>query len=67
MFLKKSVLRIYSKFSGEQPCQSAISIKLLCKFIEIALRYPVNFSDHVFLENASSFYYLFSRLNFQIN
>ena len=34
-----------SNFTEDYPCQSAISIKLLCKFIEIALRYgcfPVN-------------------------
>ena len=38
-FLVKGVLKIFSKFTGEHPCQSAISIKLLCKVIEIALRY----------------------------
>ena len=41
----KGVLKICSKFTGEPPCQSAISIKLLCKFIDIALRHrysPVN-------------------------
>ena len=31
------VLNICSKFIEEHPCQSAISIKLLCNFIEIAL------------------------------
>ena len=30
MFLRKGVLKICSKFTGEHPCQSAISIKLLC-------------------------------------
>ena len=30
MFLGKGVLKIWSKFTGEQPCRSAISIKLLC-------------------------------------
>ena len=30
MFLGKAVLKICSKFTGEHPCQSAISIKLLC-------------------------------------
>ena len=39
VFLTKGVLKIYSKFTGEHPCRSAISIKLLCNFIEIALRY----------------------------
>ena len=33
------------QFTGEHPCRNAISIKLLCNFIEIALRHgcsPVN-------------------------
>ena len=45
MFLRKDVLKIYSKFTGEHPCRNAISINLLCNFIEIALRdgcSPVN-------------------------
>ena len=32
MFLRKGVLKIWSKFTGERPCRSVISIKLLCKF-----------------------------------
>ena len=32
MFLRKSVLKICSKFTGEHPCRSAILIKLLCNF-----------------------------------
>ena len=45
VLLEKGVPKIYSKFTGEQPCQSAISIKLLCNFIKITLRNgcsPVN-------------------------
>ena len=45
VFLGKGVLKIYSKFTGEHPCRSVISIKLLCNFIEITLRHgcsPVN-------------------------
>ena len=45
MLLAKEVLKICSKFTGEHPCQSAISIKLFCNFIEITLRHgcsPVN-------------------------
>ena len=45
MFLGKSVLKICSKFIGEHPYQSAISIKLQSNFIEITLRHgcsPVN-------------------------
>ena len=30
VFLEKGVLKICSKFTGEDPCQSVISIKLLC-------------------------------------
>ena len=45
MFLKKGVLKICSKYTGEHQCRSVISIKLLCNFIEIVLRHecsPVN-------------------------
>ena len=45
VFLRKGVLKICSKVTGEHPCRSVISIKLLCNFIEIALRHrcsPVN-------------------------
>ena len=39
VFLGKGVLKICSKFTGEHPCQSAISIKLICNFMEITLRH----------------------------
>ena len=39
VFLGKGVLKICSKYTGEHPCRSAISIQLLCSFIETALRY----------------------------
>ena len=39
VFLWKSVLKICSKFTRENPCRNVISIKLLCNFIEIALRH----------------------------
>ena len=45
VFLEKSVLKICSKFTGEHPCWSVISITLLCDFIEITLRHecsPIN-------------------------
>ena len=45
MFLKKVVLKICSKFTGEHPYRSVISIKLQSNFIEITLRdgcCPVN-------------------------
>ena len=45
VFLGKGVLKICSKFTGEHPYQSVISIKFLCNFLEIALghgRSPAN-------------------------
>ena len=39
LFLRKDVLKICSKFTGEHPCQSVISIRLFCNFVEIALRH----------------------------
>ena len=50
VFLEKAVLKICSKFTGEHPCRSVISIKLLCNFIKIPLQHgssPVNLL-HVF-------------------
>ena len=41
MFLRKGVLKICSKFTGEYPCRSAISIKLL--YNKVA--FPVNFAN----------------------
>ena len=46
----RGVLKKCSKFTGEHPCRSVISIKLLCNFIEITLRRgcsPVNLL-HIF-------------------
>ena len=37
VFLGKGVVKIYSKFTGEYPLRSVISIKLLSKIIEITL------------------------------
>ena len=37
LFIGKGVLKICCKVTGEHTCQSAISIKLLCNFIEITL------------------------------
>ena len=37
VFLRKSVLKICSKFTGDYLCRSVISIQLLYNFIEIAL------------------------------
>ena len=54
VFLGKVVLKLCSKFTGEHPCQSAISVKLLCNFIEITLQHgrsPVNI-ESLFLRAA---------------
>ena len=55
VFLVEDVLKICSKFTGEHPCRSVISIKLRCNFIEVTLWHgcsPVNlldiFSEHLF-------------------
>ena len=45
VFLGKGVLKICSKFTGEHPYRSMVSMTLLCNFIEIALWHgysPVN-------------------------
>ena len=50
VFFGKSVSKICRKFTGEHQCRSVISIKLLCNFIQIALRHgcsPVNLL-HIF-------------------
>ena len=39
VFLGKGDMKMCSKFKGEHPCQSAISVKLPCNVIEIALRH----------------------------
>ena len=44
-FLRKGALKICSKFTGQNPCESAISVKLLCNFTQITLWHgcsPVN-------------------------
>ena len=51
VFLQKAVLKLCSKFTREQTCQSVISIKLQGNFIEIALRHicsPLNLL-HIFI------------------
>ena len=47
---KKKCSEICSKFTGEHPCKSMVSVKLLCNIIEITLWYecsPVNLL-HIF-------------------
>ena len=46
----RGVLKIWNKITGEHPCWSAISMKLLCNFIEILLPHgfsPINLL-HIF-------------------
>ena len=58
VFLGKGVLKIWSNFIEEHPWRSVIAIKLLCNFIEIALRHGrsrVNlciFLEHLFLRTS---------------
>ena len=50
MFLGKGVLKICSKFTGEHPCRSAISIKLQSNFgMGVLLQISCIFSEHLFL------------------
>ena len=39
LFTVSGTLEICSKFTGEEPCRSVISKKLLCNFIEVTLRH----------------------------
>ena len=50
VFLEKAVLKICSKFTGEHPCRSVISIKLQSNLIEITLRHECSAVNlpHVF-------------------
>ena len=70
MFLGKGVLKICSKFSGEHPYRSVISIKLLGNFTEITLRHgcsPVNLL-HIFrtafLKDTSGWLLLKNEINY---
>ena len=49
MFLEKDVLKICSKFTGENPCQSVISIKLQSM---IGKRISIISSDEQEIDNA---------------
>ena len=51
VFLRKGVLEICSKFTGEHPCQSVILIKLQNNFIDhtLAWMFSCIFSEHLFL------------------
>ena len=48
VFLFRCVQKISSKFTGEHPCRSVVSVKLQSNFTEITLRHgcsPVNFEE----------------------
>ena len=55
MFIRRGVLNIYSKFTGELSCQSVISIKLLCNFIEITLQHGCTPANLLHIFRASFF------------
>ena len=50
VFLGKGVLKICSKFTGEHPCRSVISMKLQSNFTEITLQHGCSPSNllHIF-------------------
>ena len=50
VFLRKGVLKICSKVTGEHTCQKVTSIMLLCNFIEIAFQHgcPIVNLLHIF-------------------
>ena len=65
MLLRKAVLKICSKFTGEHQCGSVISIKLQGNFIEIALWHgcsPVNLLCCMFLFLGQKSLFLIGRL-----
>ena len=53
VFLRKGVVEICSKFTGEHPCRSPISIKLLCNFLKITLRH-FHYKSAAYFQNTFS-------------
>ena len=49
LFLGKGALKICSKFTGERPYRSVISIKLLCNLIEIEIRHGCSFVNLLYI------------------
>ena len=45
VFLRKSVLKICSKFTGEHPCRSVISIKLLSARVSFLIKLQAEVAD----------------------
>ena len=59
VFLGKDVLKIYSKFTGEYPCRSVISIKLKSHVgMGLLLKIYCIFSGHLFLITLIEGYFL---------
>ena len=60
---ERDILKICSKFTGEHPCQSMISIKLLCNFIEITFQDGfslvdlLHISEHLFIRTPMNGYF----------
>ena len=49
LFLRKGVLKICSKSTGEHPCRSVISMRLLCNFIEITFWHGYSPLDFLYI------------------
>ena len=49
VFLRKGVLEIWRKFTGEHPCRSVILKKLQSNFIEIAFRHECSFVNLLYI------------------
>ena len=69
VFLRKGALKICSKFTGEHPCRSVTSIKLLFNLLKshvdmgVFLQICCIFSEHLFLKRPldGCFFYVFRR------
>ena len=55
VFLGKELLKICSKYTGEHPCRSVISIKFLQNFIEITLRHGCSLVHFLYIFRTPSF------------
>ena len=53
VFLGKGILKMCGKSTGKHPCQNPISIKLLCNFIEIALRHGCSLVNLLYISRTS--------------
>ena len=73
VFLLEGVLKLCSKFTGEHPCRSVISINLQSNFIEIILRHGCSLVNllHIFrttfTKNTSERLLLFGLNDYKLN